>query len=347
MSRDYNYAPFREINTLKDIYMGENCTNVGYKYFEGCINLETIHFSSKTQVIEGSAFFRCKNIRSLELPESLVTIETQAFRGLENLQEIIIPHSVTSIGNYSFGNCNNLYKITFLGKTNLKDHAFDGNEDGKPSADVYVYSSEPSIITNTSFSHKTFLNNLYVPTGSKELYAAATGWKEFWSIIETEETPQNQCATPTIRYENGMLKIESSTPSSKCYYSLNCSDNTPFKPVTSDIKLGAEYIINAYATAEGYLQSEMATAKLYWIEGNISEQSGINNVQSRGIIVTEENGLIRVFGLGENELVSYYSIDGKLLGSIYSSNGCAQFVTSSSFIIIKIGQSSLKIRTTQ
>ena len=342
--RDNNYAPFREIKSLKDIYMGENCINVGYKYFTNCISLETIHFSSKTRVIEAFAFSNCKLIRSLELPESLVTINASAFRGLENLQEIIIPQSVTSIGNYSFSDCTNLNKITFLGKTNLNDYAFYGYENG-PSANVYVYSREPSVIKNTSFSHKTFLNNLYVPTGTKELYAAATGWKEFWNIIETGETPQNQCATPTIRYENGMLKIESSTPSSKCYYSLNCSDNTSFKPVTSDIKLGAEYIINAYATAEGYVQSEMATAKLYWIEGNISEQSNINNVQSRGIIVTEENGLIRVFGLGENELVSFYSIDGKLLGRLYSSDGCTQFVTSCSFIIVKIGQSSLKIRT--
>ena len=338
-----NYAPFQSISSLKEVYLGEKCESVGARYFEYCIGLESVHFSSNIRTIERYAFQGCNSLKSLDLPKSLTFIGFSAFRGLNNLKKIIIPQKVTKIESYSFGDCPNLKNITFMGKTDLDDLAF-GHEN-EPSANVYVYSQEPSKIKESSFTHNTYLQNLYVPSGTKELYAAATGWKEFWNIIETGETPQNQCATPTIRYENGLLIIESTTPSSKCYYSLSCSDNTNFKPVTSEIELSAEYIINAYATAEGYIQSETVTAKLYWIEGNVSEKSSIDNVQSRGVIVTEDNGLICVSGLEENELVSYYSIDGKLLGRLYSSNGFAQFYTSSSCIIVKIGQSSLKIQT--
>ena len=113
----------------------------------------------------------------------------------------------------------------------------------------------------------------------------------------------------------------------------------------SEIELNAIYRISVYATADGYRDSEVATAKLYWVDGTLADPSSINSVQSRGVLVRSNNGIIDISGLEEDELVSFYSIDGKIIGKSKVVGDSVHFSTFEKIIIAKIGNSSIKIST--
>ena len=95
----------------------------------------------------------------------------------------------------------------------------------------------------------------------------------------------------------------------------------------------------------GYDNSDVATAKLYWLTSSGSlEGAGINNASMRGIAIQSAGGFINISGLDNNEKVSFYGIDGKMLGSITSINGTTSFAEQSgSIVVAKIGKENVKI----
>ena len=108
---------------------------------------------------------------------------------------------------------------------------------------------------------------------------------------------------------------------------------------------GICYDITCYAKAEGFVNSDVATAKLYWLTSSGSlEGAGINNVSMRGIAIQSAGGFINISGLDNNETVSFYGIDGKALGSTRSIDGSVSFsAKQGSIVVAKIGKESVKI----
>ena len=121
------------------------------------------------------------------------------------------------------------------------------------------------------------------------------------------------------------------------------------KPVTivenNNVNLSACYDITCYAKAEGFINSDVATAKLYWLTSSGSlEGAGINNVSMRGIAIQSAGGFINISGLDNNETVCFYGIDGKALGSATAINGTTSFAAQSgSIVVAKIGKENVKI----
>ena len=95
----------------------------------------------------------------------------------------------------------------------------------------------------------------------------------------------------------------------------------------------------------GYENSDVATAKLYWLTSSGSiEGAGINNASMRGIAIQSTGGFINISGLDNNEMVSFYGIDGKMLGSVTAINGTTSFAAQSgSIVVVKIGKENVKI----
>ena len=87
------------------------------------------------------------------------------------------------------------------------------------------------------------------------------------------------------------------------------------------------------------------TAKLYWLTSSGSlEGAGINNASMRGIAIQSAGGFINISGLNNNEKVSFYGIDGKMLGSVTAINGTISFAAQSgSIVVAKIGKENVKI----
>ena len=112
----------------------------------------------------------------------------------------------------------------------------------------------------------------------------------------------------------------------------------------SSVTLNAYYDITCYAKAEGFVNSDVATAKLYWLTSAESPGTSINAAKTRGVVIQSADGFITISGLDNYETVSFYGIDGKSLGSATAINGTTSFAAQSgSVVVAKIGKENIKI----
>ena len=249
---------------------------------------------------------------------------------------------------YDFFRDNNLSKIV-LGKnvTQIRALAFSNSQ-----IEEFTITSEepPYLYTNVFGTQDLSKATLYVPENKTEYYQTTEPWSKFGKILtlsgDTPEGPK-KCATPSISYSDGQLQFTCETEGAQCHYTISCPDAASGETSTenSSVTLNAYYDITCYAKAEGFANSDLATAKLYWLPSSGSlEGAGINNVSMRGIAIQSAGGFINISGLDNNETVSFYGIDGKALGSATAINGTTSFAAQSgSIVVAKIGKENIKI----
>ena len=244
------------------------------------------------------------------------------FYDCSGLTSITIPSSVTSLGGWCFEECSELKKVTFQGKL--------------PNNTINCSLQSTCII----YVPKTYLQDYKDALGSKYSYIYASKYDE-----SGEQKPMEQCAVPTISYADGKLTFASSTPNAEYHYTITDSDiasNAYCQDGT--VKLSAAYSISAYATADGYKASDKATATLYWVEANLQNNTtNINQTATRGIIVTSNDGIVTLSGLNNSEIVRFYTVDGKQIGTAKAINGAASQAVSESIVIAKMGNQTIKI----
>lgn len=238
-----------------------------------------------------------------------------------SLASIIIPSSVTSLGVTCFKDCKALKSVFFKGKV-------------------------PISIKSASIPTESII---YVPKDYFQDYKDALGSNYQIYIWNTEETgaddnPAAQCETPIVSYESGNLKFTCETSGVKYYYTISDYDIATNKlSEDENVSLSAAYNILVYATADGYRDSKIAKATLYWLEGNQDNPSNINLSKTRGIIASAHDGIVSISGLNNGEEVKFYSADGKYLGTTVAVNGAASYAVSESMVIAKVGNNSIKI----
>lgn len=358
---------------------------IGEKAFIEC-QITSIFLPECIRGINDYAFLKCNQLQSITLPESLEWIGINAVAGCKQIKSITIPCNVKDTGWYCFSDCSNLQIVKFNDSETICNWdrlAFAGSDSikkiyiGRPLSSFGVdshteltigpllkkwlneYDSgklevvrsliiDPSQLKPT-FKTNTYLNvTLYVPKGTKAAYKQAEGWSNFFTIEEDEDAMLAEpCATPIIEYQNGKLKISSATAGSSCFYSINATDATAESLVTNDIDLSATYIIKAYATAPEHTNSETVTATLCWLDGRL-ETDGVKSMvaEKRPVIITSDKGLLRISGLNDNERVSVYSIDGKLVSSTLAHSSIATTdatMLKDGIAIIRIGDESFKV----
>ena len=264
----------------------------------------------------------------------------------EYLKELIIGDNIILVEDY-FRRAP-LTKIV-LGKnvTHIKPDAFRNSQ----LEEFTITGEEPPYLYSNVFGSQDLSNaTLYVPESNAGYYQATEPWSKFGKILtlsgDTPESPK-KCATPSISYSDGQLQFTCETEGAQCHYTISCPDAASGETSTenSSVTLNAYYDITCYAKAEGFVNSDVATATLYWLTSSGSlEGAGINNVSMRGIAIQSAGGFVNISGLDNNETVSFYGIDGKSLGSATAINGTATFAAQSgSVVVAKIGKESLKI----
>ena len=114
---------------------------------------------------------------------------------------------------------------------------------------------------------------------------------------------------------------------------------------TEKVSLTVCYDISVTAMKAWFSNSDIATAKLYWLPSSGSlDETSINSVSMRGIAIQSDGGFITISGLDNNETVSFYAIDGKNLGFSTAIKGTTFFTAKSgSVVIAKFGNESIKI----
>ncbi|GAT63022.1 leucine-rich repeat protein [Paludibacter jiangxiensis] len=217
---------FEECSMLTSINIPFSVTSIGSSAFAFCDKITNINISSSVTFIGDQAFYYNEALAFIsvdsnnlnyssndgvlfnkaqttliqypwkkpgvayDIPLSVASIGDYAFSGTA-LTSISIPRSVTSIRHSAFANCDALISITIPSSvTSIGSNAFFGCA---ALNSLSVNNVSPSNITLDLLVFSgvsTTICTLYVPTGSKPLYAAANQWKDFVNLIEGRLTPR-------------------------------------------------------------------------------------------------------------------------------------------------------------
>ena len=330
-----------------------------------------------------SAFKGCKGFKSLTIPSSVISIGDIAFSGCDGLTSVTIPNSVTSIGRGAFDECSSITTLYYNCPANpnsyfntLKELYIGDNINivydcfmdcplhkivlGKNVSQICagafnnsqieeftITCKEPPYLDSNVFGSQDLSKaTIYISESKMEYYQTTEPWSKFGNILplvgEDLSIPE-KCSTPTISYIDGTLKFSCETDGVK-YLSSIVSDDSK-KSNSEEVNISCCYDISVIATKDGFINSDLATAKLYWLTslGSIGTDI-INADKTRGIIIKCADGFITISGLDDNETVDFYAINGKSLGSAKSIEGIISFsAEQGSMVIAKIGNENVKI----
>ena len=329
---------FANCYSLNKIELPYTIIELGDDCFSNCSNLHLNDLPPFLQRI-GSFCFYMSGVggNGIELPVTLNYLGSGAF-AYSNLLSIKIPSSIPSINSHTFYYCTQLQRVYInKGVKQILGEAFAGCTS---ASKIYCYDSEPPV-PETSFDFPIYAS-IYVPYGSIDKYKSTKGWSAYSNYDEIPPI----CERPVITYNNGAIELTSDNTSAEYHYSIISSDAKSEAVSTSGIiPLKSTYIIKAYASAEGYSDSEESYAILHWLPTSGSFQTdGIQTANLRAIVVQTIKGFINISGLDNNEKVDFYGVDGKTLGSAKSIDGSVSFSAQSGTIVVaKIGKESVKI----
>lgn len=154
--------------------------NAAYKLAEGGTMI--VDKATETQLL---AYACGKNQQQLTIPENIKEIMPFAFSGATKLTYVDL-NKVETVGQSAFAGCKNLYTLLIPGNVEtIGSEAFTNVAKG---IRTQVDWETPLAISAGTFSNAEKLEEgeitgrLFVPTGTKEDYAAATGWNWFQFI---------------------------------------------------------------------------------------------------------------------------------------------------------------------
>ena len=322
-----NYC-FRDCNKLESVTLPNSMTTVPFGCFYGCTGLKYVTLPNSIIKLAGGCFYGCSSLETITLHEGINSIDSYGFASCSSLKAITLPRSITDIGSYCFYYCSSLATVTCKWE----------NQDEIVTA-LDMFSGTPA---------EKVLN---VPMGTGVMYASTTYWKDFTTINEVGDTPEEpeKCATPVISYRDSMLVFTSETEGAEYHYTITDNDIiTDAYSYNGKVRLSAAYNISVYASADGYTNSDEAKAVLYFIKAGSGSGVGVSEIIAgkRSIVLSTDGQTVTASGLADGEAVSLYTTDGMLLSTAKASaDGIATLDTKGErgVLIVKVGNDGLKI----
>ena len=331
---------------LTSVTIPNSVTIIGRYAFDGCISLTSVTIPNSVTSIGDYVFIYCTGLTSITIPNSVTSIGDGAFSGCSGLTSITIPNSVTNIGELAFDECSGLTSITIPNSvTSIGDYVLnscDGIKNTIIVNDMFVYLpktytghySIPENITKIiggAFSECSGLTSVTIPNSVTSIGGHAFFYcSGLTSVtIPNSVTSIGDWAFDCCDNLKNVYCYSEEVPSTNVWI----FDGTYIENATLHVPASA---IEAYKTTAPW--SGFGTIKA------IEETEGIESVEARGITIQSAGGFVTISGLDNNEKVSFYSIDGKALGSATAINGTTSFAAQSgSIVVAKIGKENIKI----
>ena len=290
-------SAFSGCSGLTSVTIPNSVTSIEDGTFSYCSGLTSVTIPDSVTSIESWTFFGCSGLTSVTIPGSVTSIGDGAFRGCSGLTSVTIPNGITTINKQTFGDCSSMESLKLPETlTIIRNSAFKGCRALKsvtiPSTVEFIYEEAfagctglesvkampetPPFLYESSFSNYNI--PLYAPKTAIAAYQAKEPWSKFaqFLTLDGQEVEMPQCATPTIDYANWKLTFSCETKDAKIVTKAVCSDSQ--EGDGGSISLMPTYTITAYARAEGYRDSDVATATIGWKNGRPVIISGFSNV---------------------------------------------------------------------
>ena len=134
--------------------------------------------------IENYVFYGCPNLATLNLPSSLEFIGNYSIRGLK-VSSMVVPENISILCSYFLSRCPELTSVVLPSTlTRINWYSFSGDLKLKTvtckAVNPPTIKASDNVFKNVPLASAT----LRVPAGSKTLYQAAEGWKDFGTIEE-------------------------------------------------------------------------------------------------------------------------------------------------------------------
>lgn len=196
---------FKNCSNLKKIYWGKSVKKVGSDLFTGCYSFGEVYISDiskwcKTEFASETAnplykqgvagggiklFLNSEMVDTLFVPNDIDVVRKYTFYGYTWLKSIKFPESDVKVEDNAFSECRQLKSVYFGESTiRLGNQVFNHCEDIQ-----YVVSKclEPYMFWDWTFYKPIYGKcTLFIPTGTKEIYASTSGWKNFTKVKETD-----------------------------------------------------------------------------------------------------------------------------------------------------------------
>lgn len=278
-------------------------TSVGYQAFRGCANINSVSLPESITEISPQSFTMCVKLSAINLPNSVNSIGYNAFMNCNELHSVTLPNSITSIGFGAFGWCLNLLE-------------------------VYSYIEEPFAISSggmgnayNPFDYNREGLTLYVPAGTKALYEATDGWKEFKNIVEMvnidpiegETTVNTESlngqdlsdnVVDDVYYNTGDGSYDATDGSIVINETTNMGQITNAVPGSDDVKNNFTGIILKVAAGKGTITVNVKTI------GNAQLVVQVGNATPMIASKTEQGDVVVSYDVEEDTYVYIYAIIG-------------------------------------
>ena len=338
---------FRFCSELTEVIIPNGVKSISGNAFDHS-SITKVSIPNSVKSIGPQAFAVCSSLTEVNIPDSVTRINSETFCRCTSLTKITIPNCVEYIEELAFSRCSSLTEVT-IGNS-VREISYEVFKNCSSLATLYSLNTTPPRISDSDFNNTHYNNlNVYVPLEALEAYQDADVWRKFKNIQGFGEA--EKCSTPTIHYANNKLTFECATDGVAFRTTITDTDIATYN--SNEIQLGVTYDISVYAAKAGYVNSDVATATLCWIDAEpktdgISEDinTAITQIRGNAVLIQSGNGQITVTGLTDGTTVAVYDLSGKQVGTAVSTNGQTSIntnLTTGSAAIVKIGDRSIKI----
>lgn len=347
-ARDFDFIKWKcmkiEVVDMADVvidkYKGADGTNEGYDATYGAneIPMGAFFYWNTSKKYDYPGMPRDEGMASLKkivLPQGITAIRRNAFARAYNLTEINIPEGVKEIDFVSFAICQSLKEITL--PSTLKEVGKQAFADMSSLEKMTVLATTPPTAVSNSFQGIANKATLFVPKGTKSLYAKATGWKEFATIDDGESITDVNNSSIVGVWE--VINFETNLPGAsikgdRIYFNANGTYNDPSNEGTWSIKGsniianfqdGSQiiYVIDSITDNEMTLRTQNGTISLVLYlkrvtdgNNNQGDNSSKFTISFNGDINEVENtSLINPIFVSDQQKGSYFCLDNYPLGN--------------------------------